>query len=232
MSTDPLLINDEKLAFVRNSKQRQHHEPPEVFQTVWWRVVHAFAFVLGGATFVAGSACYFVPSWADGGVFAGVVYTIGSLGFLTVDLLEFFTFTRPRLLRLNIAASAIGSLCYVIGSLFFVPVLAAAVVGGPLVGNWGFILGSWFIGCSQMFKVGRIVRDRTASSSDRATAVGVEGGAGVGAWCFFVGTLLYNYGAEDNSDNLIAVFALWLVGSIAFLIGGVFLTFRHAVMGL
>jgi hypothetical protein len=129
MSTDPLLINDEtSLHLLRNSESKRQ-EPRvdriEVFQTVWWRVVHAFAFVLGGATFVAGSACYFVPSWADASVFAGVTYTIGSLGFLTVDLLEFFTFTRPRLLRLNIAASAIGSLCYVIGSLFFVPVLAA-----------------------------------------------------------------------------------------------------------
>jgi hypothetical protein len=229
-----LAINDETQRLLRNSEKKRQ-EPRvdriEVFQTVWWRAVHAFAFVLGGATFVAGSACYFVPSWSAASVFAGVTYTIGSLGFLTVDLLEFFTFTRPILLRLNIAASALGSLCYVIGSLFFVPVLAA-VKGGALVGNWGFIFGSWFIGCSQVFKVARIMRDRTVSSAaDRATAVGVEGGACVGAWCFFVGTLLYNYSADDSSD-LTAVFSLWLVGSIAFLVGGLFLTFRHAVMGI
>lgn len=225
MSGDPLLINNERQALLRNK-----NDQIEVFQTVWWRVVHAFSFVLGGATFVAGSACYFVPSWADASVFAGVTYTIGSFGFLTVDLLEFFTFTRPHLLRLNIAASAIGSLCYVIGSLFFIPVLAA-VNNGALVGNWGFILGSWFIGCSQICKVVRIARDRAASPADRGTAIGVEGGAMIGAWCFFIGTLLFNYNGDD-SNSLVAVFSLWLVGSIAFLVGGLFLSFRHAVMGL
>jgi hypothetical protein len=69
----------------------------QVFETVWWRFIHAFAFVLGGAMFTAGSALLLKPSLSMVDADAvGLTYTIGSLGFLTVDVLEFFTFTSPR----------------------------------------------------------------------------------------------------------------------------------------
>ena len=45
---------------------------------------------------------------------SAALYTVGSLGFLLVDVMEFFTFTSVFLLRLNIACSMTGvsaSLC-------------------------------------------------------------------------------------------------------------------------
>ncbi len=156
-----------------------------VTATVWWRVVHALAFVVGGATFTAGSSLLLLPT-TDGNA-VGVLYTLGSLSFLTVDVLEFFTFTSPRLLRLNILASALGSTAYVIGSIGFIQPVAMTDAG-PAVGNWGFIVGSALIGASQLCKVVRIWRDRDVENRlDRLTAIGVEGGAGIGAACFLIG---------------------------------------------
>ena len=45
---------------------------------------------------------------------AGWLYTLGSCGFLYVDVLEYFTFTEPELvwLRRNISLSAMGSFWY------------------------------------------------------------------------------------------------------------------------
>ena len=78
----------------------------------WWRITHAFAFFLGGSTFVFGTSCYFYPDWEAGGEVAGWLYTLGSCGFLYVDVLEYFTFTDDLWLRRNISMSAMGSFWY------------------------------------------------------------------------------------------------------------------------
>jgi hypothetical protein len=41
-------------------------------------------------------------------LWAGVLYTVGSCGFLFVDVLEYFTFDEDAWLRTNIAMSATG----------------------------------------------------------------------------------------------------------------------------
>ena len=56
----------------------------------------------------SGTACYFYPNWESGGLYAGILYTLGSCGFLYVDILEFFTFTEEGWLRINIFLSATG----------------------------------------------------------------------------------------------------------------------------
>lgn len=192
----------------------------EVHETVWWRAVHAFAFCLGGVTFLIGSALLFAESTPTIADAVGFNYTVGSLGFLTVDVLEFFTFTKPRLLRANIFASASGSLAYVLGSVGFIPVVANAT--GPDLGNWGFIVGSFLIAVSQTCKVIRIARSNDEPS--RLTATGVEGGAGLGALFFLVGTVL---ALPQVGGAATTVYALWVVGSVAFLVGGLFLAGRH-----
>lgn len=190
----------------------------EVFETVWWRVVHAGAFLLGGVTFLIGSALLFAEQTPAIGDAVGFNYVVGSLGFLTVDVQEFFTFTSPRLLRLNISASALGSLAYVLGSVGFIPVVAEPV--GPDLGNMGFIVGSCLIACSQFCKVVRICR---SADPGRLTAIGVEGGAGLGALFFLIGTAL----AYLLPSATTTIYTLWIVGSVAFLAGGLFLAGRH-----
>lgn len=65
-----------------------------------------------------------------------------------------------------------------------------------LYGILGFIVGSFFIGVSQSWKLARISRTSVGGlfgSLGTSTAAGVEGGACLGAWGFFFGTCLYWY---------------------------------------
>lgn len=136
--------------------KREHREPGSSFV---WRLWHVLFFALGGSTFIiglhyavdvcliilVGTICYFPQSSEYGPTVGAAWYTIGSFGFLGVDVQEFFTFKTDFPLRTNIAISVIGSTLYIIGSIGFFPQLEA-----PAVGIWGFILGSAFIGCSQV----------------------------------------------------------------------------------
>ena len=65
----------------------------------WWRVTHFLGFFIGGMTFIFGTLCYYFPKWTDGAFDAAFLYTLGSVGFLYVDLLEFFTCPLLNLLR-------------------------------------------------------------------------------------------------------------------------------------
>jgi len=202
----------------------------------WWRATHAFGFMLGGTTFWVGTILYYYPEAAalglDQGNISGWLYVIGSSGFLYVDVLEFFTYTTDKWLRLNISMSATGSLLYLIGSAGFIPKLYAMT---SLVGIWGFILGSFAIAVSQTWKVYRINQGEGGiiGSKDNFTAACVEGGACLGACGFFFGTILYN-SIQDNlvGDPWMQVLAMWMFGSTLFTCGGLSLTFRHAVMGV
>ena len=113
--------------------------------TIWWRLLHSFGFMTGGITFIIGTGVlYCVPTDYIANLSAGF-YTVGSLGFLLVDVMEFFTYTSSLLLRFNITLSAMGSALYVIGSVGFFADIFNENYG---TGVWGFILGSAFIGLS------------------------------------------------------------------------------------
>ncbi|KAI9031082.1 hypothetical protein DFJ74DRAFT_423237 [Hyaloraphidium curvatum] len=62
-----------------------------------WRIFHFCFYFLGGSTFILGSLCYFPqfqsPSF-DGYYWGAFWYTLGSCGFLLVDIQEWFTFGR------------------------------------------------------------------------------------------------------------------------------------------
>jgi hypothetical protein len=203
----------------------------------WWRLVHAAGFATGGLTFIAGTALYYAPDQTTAvGNLAAALYTIGSVGFLSVDVLEFFTpdyTTCP--LRANIALSATGSTFYVIGSVGYAPAILAVT---EAVGVWGFILGSAFIGVSQTWKVARLASGddgvprlrNVLASRDVLTAVGVEAGACAGAWFFLAGTAMYDVSTTTDGGWLAVILGLWLAGSCCFTVGAAFLAYRHFVM--
>jgi hypothetical protein len=114
----------------------------------------------------------------QGPLASALLYICGSFGFLLVDVMEFFTFTEDKLLRLNILMSVSGSTAYVIGSVGFLPLVSAIT---PSFGIWGFIIGSVLIGVSQLWKTHRIGSAEGEfsaaalwSSLDALTQVGVE----------------------------------------------------------
>ena len=207
--------------------------PKAIEETKLWQAFHALFFLIGGYTFIFGTAAYYFPDWEASYLVAGILYTIGSSGFLGVDLMEFFTFTSDPILRINISLSAIGSAFYVIGSVGFIPAVYEStamwnVIGftPATTGVYGFIAGSFFIGVSQFWKVWRIM-----NTTKDMTAVGVELGAGLGAWCFFVGTIMYTI--PYYYDNLyVTIVNIWELGSILFTTGAMFLTYRHCVLNV
>ena len=227
-----------------------------------WRILHASAFLEGGLTFIAGTAVLYWPASPPLATLSAALYTVGSLGFLFVDVQEFFTFVSEPVLRANIALSATGSLLYVLGSLGFLPAVEAAT---PIVGTWGFLLGSALIFVSQSMKLLRIGgaagcgSDSGSSGNgsgsggggggrgcgcggfsvsalcgtkESATAAVVEGGAGLGALLFLVGTAVFAAPLGESAFGGALVLALWLAGSLAFTAGGLSLAFRHFVMGV
>ncbi|KIZ07584.1 hypothetical protein MNEG_0376 [Monoraphidium neglectum] len=148
---------------------------------------------------------------------------------------EFFTFDGS-VLRTNIAMSATGSTLYVVGSVGYLPAVLAV---NPLIGIYGFVLGSAFIAWSQLWKTYRIgggelqegFHLKTFAAADAFTAAGVELSAGIGALCFFFGTLLYDNGPLEGPGSVLAtVLWIWVVGSAWFTTGGLFLAARHAFM--
>ena len=75
-----------------------------------------------------------------------------------------------------------------------------------------------------------------------STAVGVEASAGAGAWFFLIGTLLWvdespdfdgeGVGAHGGGFSPDTILQVWMVGSFAFMLGSLFLGYRHFVLGL
>ncbi|CAE8610775.1 unnamed protein product [Polarella glacialis] len=208
----------------------------------WWRVTHAAGFLTGGVTFFIGTYLFYLPATDFLGYMSAYLYIIGSFGFLYCDVEEFFTFTDDKWLRLNISMSMVGSALYIIGSIGFLP---NVMVISPLLGILGFIGGSFAIGVSQAWKVVRISGEggicsslqsctfpaRAVRGKDNFTAACVEGGACLGAWGFFFGTILFWIGPLEGTTFQV-ILALWMVGSSAFTFGGLSLIYRHAVMGV
>lgn len=203
--------------------------PPPIELNPWWQCAHATSFAIGGTSFIAGTIALYYPGWGPSAWVSALLYTVGSLGFLSVDLQEFWTYTTDPMLRTNIALSATGSFLYVVGSVGFFPHVFSKT---PVVGLLGFIGGSALIGISQLWKTARYMSTRGTPCAERCTAIGVELNAGIGAWCFLVGTALFAAapGVAPTGDTLLVILGVWEAGSVFFTLGAVFLAFRHAVL--
>eukprot|EP00798_Chlamydomonas_sp_ICE-L_P023134 gene23134-30337_t len=199
-----------------------YDEPPP---NLPWRLLHAFFFLLGGTTFIAGIVALFYPG--NDSLSAGL-YTLGSS---TVVLFY------PGNDSLSAGLYTLGSIGFFsVDAQGFFPQLAM-----PAIGVWGFILGSFVIGCSQFWKTYRIASVETGYFSlktlwddvESFTAAGVELSAGLGAWCFFFGTFLYWLGPLEGPESVVhEVLQIWVMGSAWFTLGGCFLAHRHFVMVL
>eukprot|EP00961_Rhodomonas_salina_P204592 2760923-Rhodomonas_salina.4 len=148
--------------------------------------------------------------------------------------MEILCATEDRMLRKNLLISLVGNFLYLVGSIGFVPEVYAGTQG--FVGIWGFICGSAFLGVSQLWKIHRIGSGpgsfqlkNLIASVDHFTAVGVELNAGVGALCFFVGTIIDWYGPRKG-PLYGEVVAIWMAGSCFFFAGSLFLAYRRAVL--
>ena len=62
--------------------------------------------------------------------------------------------------------------------------------------------------------------------------MGVEAVTMVGAFAFFVGTLMFASGWPLEGEWYQHILAIWVVGSAAFTTGSLILGYRHFAMGL
>ncbi len=137
-----------------------------------------------------------------------------------------------------------GSTAYVIGSYGFLP---SVTEDNQELGPWGFIIGSALIFASQSWKVLRIVRGEADQGRGEAaalvvgkrfgfrlrscakTGLGVEANAGLGGLMFFIGTVMYVTRVPEGA-YFTSILLIWVLGSLFFTMGSLFLNYRHFAM--
>ncbi len=165
---------------------------------------------------------------------SAVLYTAGSLGFISVDMLDLQTYTGENFNRGSIICSMMGNMLYTIGSVAFFP---GIFYMGRDIGVWSFIVGSVFIMISQLWKIYRIGTEeggafnfrRLFRDIDRAAQTCVELNTGIGACFFFVGTsfLLRGHLSPHMHSE---VLDMWGIGSTFFVMGSLVLACRNWIL--
>lgn len=207
------------------------------------RAFHAVNFVYGAICFIIGSICYYVPlDWDTAG---GILYSIGSFGFMTADLFEWYfyrvgcccddevrdrfeadnKFSNPDRTTLagflERATPGMNQFLSFLGSFQYLigSIYFIPQLDHEVLGTWLFITGSGFIVVSQVLKF-------LIGLPDLPSKI-LELNSGLGAFCFLVGSIIFlpmhntSYVTED-------VAATWfVVGSFNFFITAVTITYRH-----
>mmetsp|Transcript_81425 Transcript_81425/g.159013 ORF Transcript_81425/g.159013 Transcript_81425/m.159013 type:complete len:286 (-) Transcript_81425:339-1196(-) len=192
---------------------------------LWWRVCRVAGIFSGGCAFIVGTTCYYFPDWPEGPMAGGVLFTVGSSAFLCVDTLDFFTFKKDKWLRINICLSAMGSFFKVFGSIGFIPNIYNDT---KLIGEYGFLIGSFVITCSSIWKCVRISREAGGvfGSPAKAIALSAELCTFFGAWCFFVGTAMYIRGPLKGTWY-IDTLDVWIFGACSFTLSSFIIAYLY-----
>ena len=202
----------------------------QVVNSVFWTTFQCYCFCFGGSAFLVGTLLNFYPEsyfreWA------AILYTGGSLGFISVDVIDFLTYKGNNFNRGSIMFSMIGNVLYAIGSIAFFPTI---IYMGSAVGVWSFIVGSVFIILSQLWKIYRIGSEEGSAFNfrklfrdmDCAAQTCVELNTGIGACFFFYGTAFYLRG-HPSPHMHVEVLDIWGIGSTCFLMGSLVLVYRN-----
>ena len=211
-----------------------------------WRLWHSINYMFGGIFFVLGSLCYYpqISSIVNGDVMGGWLFTVGSANFLLADITEWNHFrfgciggnsNQPlrtvctKLKRaqfgINFFTSAIGSLLYLLGSIFFIPATNLLYQGEIL-----FIVGSLIIFFSQLWKCVRtaVINEENSESNSiwnniKADFSGfnVDLWAGMGGLFYAIGTSMFMV-VVTNDDIIRSVDVFVLSGCCIFCLWGVY----------
>jgi len=203
---------------------------------VVWLLLHSLFYSVGASCFLAGT--WFVQMHADPNnptaKWAGL-YLIGSIGFIFVDIIELLSFKNEFWLCANMLLSFVGNACFVFGSVGFSPVIYRQT---DSIGIGGFFLGGLFISVSQFWKIRRILSSAAEWSKDTITftfteevftVFGIELSSGLGAFFFWIGTIMLLCGSKEEAFFQIFL-NVWLTGSILFVVSAIFLLYRHGIM--
>ena len=184
----------------------------------------------------------------NGDVAGGWFFTIGSANFLLADITEWNHFrfvciggnaNQPlrtvctKLKRaqfgINFFSSAIGSLLYLLGSIFFIPATNLLYQGVIL-----FIVGSWVIFFSQLWKCIRTAITNEGNNEKISiwknikadfSGFNVDLWAGMGGFFYAIGTCVFKN--MVTSDDLLKAVNLFVTGGSCFFISGIFMQYRY-----
>jgi hypothetical protein len=215
-----------------------------------WRLWHSINYIFGGIFFVLGSFCYYpeISTIVNGDVLGGWLFTVGSANFLLADITEWNHFrfgciggnsNQPlrtvctKLKRaqfgINFFTSAIGSLLYLLGSIFFIPATNLLYQGEIL-----FIVGSLVIFFSQLWKCVRTAVTNEGNNEKNSmlnnikadfSGFNIDLWAGMGGLFYAIGT--YVFKNTITSDDLLNAVNLFVIGGSCFFLSGVFMQYRY-----
>jgi len=226
-----------------------------------WRICHSSAYMVGGSTFLVGSLQYFpiinqlvLGGWlftigSAGFLFADALewWTNNRVGCFAYDAYEEsfeavmgdrFSDKRTCAGRyqraengLNFFTSMMGSLLYLIGSIMFIPSLAAIVTG-----SYVFLYGSAFIFIAQSWKLYRAACFNEETRDKRFQITNwkqdlpgflVDLFAGLGGGAYFVGSFVFlpQYDLNDHDTNIAA--GWFTCGGTCFFLSAVCMWYRY-----
>lgn len=193
-----------------------------------WETLNAALYKIGGVTFIAGSILFF-PRFEAHADLGAWIFFAGSLLYLVVTMHDLVEVRRrwrkcaahdgqAILERVAAASYAWGTVLFTVGSVFFL-----SAVGWFTAGAWCFVIGSLLFVVGACINVLQIVEAKSLVTLQlmNLTAVSFV----VGSVLFVVASIPYLWTVETEADRLtLHAFLAWqyLVGSILFLLGGVF----------
>lgn len=194
-----------------------------------WETLNALVYTLGGAIFVVGSVLFFpgLEAWEDIGAGA---FLAGSLLYLLVtghDLLEVVVDQRRAMLQSAVwrGIELSAAVFYFAGTVLFVggSVCFFSAVDMVPAGAWSFLVGSLLFVFGAVANILQIVMAATLKTMQllNLTAVSFV----VGSVLFAVASVPFLWDVAASADRRqIDAYLAWLfvVGSLLFLIGGLF----------
>lgn len=238
-------LKDEEKGLINDKSSVRYEHSNTKDNSLHWRLWHSINYMIGGITFYMGSYCYFSyinSVYLDSFVIGGWLYTIGSLGFLLADITEWNhfkygctcdvnyqgeqtlwnTFLRAEV-GINFFLSVLGSLMYLIGSIFFIPSLDMLPQG-----EFFFIYGSLIIFFSQLWKILRphiINGFKIENVTEDFSGFLVDLCAGLGGFCYFYGTVIFRYMENEFDQNMAS--HLFVTGGSFFTLSGLAMQYRY-----
>lgn len=206
----------------------------------YWEIINSILYIVGGITFVIGSI-FFLPKYEelfDVGVW---IFFFGSLIYLVVtaqDCWESNNYLRSRsfLTRWDwlefLAANSylVGTILFIIGSLFFL-----SDVDKIVIGSWCFIIGSFLFLVGACINIFEIIHENSLVRLQLLNITAIT--YAIGSVLFLVASIPYLWEPFDIQEPwpwLVFTYAAWeyIIGSILFLVGGTINYFRlHKIRG-
>lgn len=199
-----------------------------------WEVLNANLYNIGGLVFIVGSILFF-PALADYADIGAWTFFAGSILYLIVtghDMAEAIRHSRERdraalSTRFELVAGAaylVGTSLFTAGSIFFL-----SRVGWETLGAWCFVIGSLLFVLGACINVLQIVRASTLATLQlmNLTAVSFV----VGSVLFTVASVPYLWDVAPEDEQVLYRFLAlqYLIGSVLFLLGGLF-NYRRAYL--